>query len=144
MDRILALPEGSRIQVLGPIVRGRKGEYRQLFEDLRRQGFARVRVDGSVYEIGEDIPLDKNKKHWIEVVVDRIITRPDVKTRLADSLETSLKLGQGIVYVDVLEEDANAQTRKPGNARKALAEFPFENRLSIRSSGEWQPTRSAQ
>ena len=128
VDRILALPEESRIQVLGPIVRGRKGEYRQLFEDLRRQGFARVRVDGIVYEIGEDIPLDKNKKHWIEVVVDRIITRPDVKTRLADSLETALKLGQGIVYVDVLE-NGNAGTRERGNAKKKALADPTEGLL---------------
>ncbi len=128
VDRILALPEESRIQVLGPIVRGRKGEYRQLFEDLRRQGFARVRVDGIVYEIGEDIPLDKNKKHWIEVVVDRIITRPDVKTRLADSLETALKLGQGIVYVDVLE-NGNAETRERGNAKKKALADPTEGLL---------------
>ncbi|MGH2362153.1 MAG: excinuclease ABC subunit UvrA, partial [bacterium] len=128
VDRILALPEESRIQVLGPIVRGRKGEYRQLFEDLRRQGFARVRVDGIVYEIGEDIPLDKNKKHWIEVVVDRIITRPDVKTRLADSLETALKLGQGIVYVDVLE-NGNTGARERGNAKKKALADPTEGLL---------------
>ncbi|MEX0765788.1 MAG: excinuclease ABC subunit UvrA [bacterium] len=128
VDRILALPEESRIQVLGPIVRGRKGEYRQLFEDLRRQGFARVRVDGIVYEIGEDIPLDKNKKHWIEVVVDRIITRPDVKTRLADSLETALKLGQGIVYVDVLE-NGNMGARERGNAKKKALADPTEGLL---------------
>jgi len=128
VDRILALPEGARIQVLGPIVRGRKGEYRQLFEDLRRQGFARVRVDGIVYEIGEDIPLDKNKKHWIEVVVDRIVTRPDVKTRLADSLETALKLGQGIVYVDV-QEDGNEETRKRGNGKKKALADPTEGLL---------------
>ncbi|MBI2123251.1 MAG: excinuclease ABC subunit UvrA, partial [Armatimonadetes bacterium] len=130
VDRILELPEGSRIQVLGPIVRGRKGEYRQLFEDLRRQGFARVRVDGIVYEIREEIPLDKNKKHWIEVVVDRIITRPDVKTRLADSLETALKLGQGMVYVDVLPDtDGNAMTRQRGNAKKKVLEDPTEGLL---------------
>jgi excinuclease ABC subunit A len=97
VDRILAMPEATRIQVLGPVVRGRKGEYRQLFDDLRRQGFARVRVEGLVYELGEEIPLDKNRKHSIEVVVDRIVVRADVKTRLADSLETALKLGQGMV-----------------------------------------------
>ncbi|MDQ7842530.1 MAG: excinuclease ABC subunit UvrA [Armatimonadota bacterium] len=118
VERILALPEGARIQVLGPVVRGRKGEYRQLFEDLRRQGFARVRVDGIVYELGEEIPLDKNKKHWIEVVVDRIVVRPDVKARLADSLETALKLGQGMVYVDVLEEHPGGEERK-GRPRRA-------------------------
>jgi excinuclease ABC subunit A len=120
VDKILALPQESRIQVLGPIVRGRKGEYRQLFDDLRRQGFARVRVDGSVYELTEEIVLDKNKKHSIEVVVDRIVTRPDVKTRLADSLETALKLGQGVVYVDVLSDaDGNRGTRERGNKQKS-------------------------
>jgi len=102
VDRVLALPGEARIQVLGPIVRGRKGEYRQLFDDLRRQGFVRVRVDGSVYDLSEEIPLDKNKKHTVEVVVDRLVIHPEIKTRLADSVETALKLGQGIVYVDVL------------------------------------------
>src|SRR3989442_921276 len=111
VDQVLERPEGSRIQVLGPIVRGRKGEY--------RQGFARVRVDGLVYELGEEIPLDKNKKHWLEVVVDRIVTRSDVKTRLADSVETALKLGQGIMYVEVLPKEGNAgtPTRTRGGAR---------------------------
>ncbi len=130
VDRILSLPGDSRIQVLGPIVRGRKGEYRQLFDDLRRQGFARVRVDGLVYEISEEIPLDKNKKHWIEVVVDRLIVRLDIKTRLADSLETALKLGQGMVYVDVLPEtDGNALTRQRGNVKKKVLEDPTEGLL---------------
>jgi len=98
-DRILALPEGTRIYVMGPVVRGRKGEYRQLFEDLRRQGFVRVRVDGVLYELGEEISLDRNRKHDIEVVVDRLVVRPDVRSRLHDSLETALKLGQGLVHV---------------------------------------------
>jgi len=123
VDRVLALPAESRIQVLGLLVRGRKGEYRQGFEDLRRQGFARVRVDGIVYELSEDIPLDKNKKHWIEVVVDRIVTRPDVKGRLADSVETSLKLGQGIMYVDVLPTEGVSETRTRTRAtKKAVAD----------------------
>ncbi len=99
VDRVLSLPEGSRIYVLGPVVRGRKGEYRQLFEDLRRQGFARVRVDGILYELTEPIQLDKNRKHDVEVVVDRLVTKPEVRSRLHDSLETALKLGQGLVYV---------------------------------------------
>jgi excinuclease ABC subunit A len=103
VDRVLALPEGTRLLVLGPIVRGRKGEYRQLFEDLRRQGFARVRVDGALYELGEDISLDKNRKHQIDVVVDRLVVRPDIRTRLADSVETALKLGQGIVDIQVVD-----------------------------------------
>lgn len=101
VDRVLALDEGTRVQVLGPIVRGRKGEYRQLFDDLRRQGFARVRADGLTYDLSEEIPLDKNRKHSIEVVVDRLVVHTDVRSRLADSVETALKLGQGIAYVDV-------------------------------------------
>ncbi|HEV8339165.1 MAG TPA: excinuclease ABC subunit UvrA [bacterium] len=121
VDRVLLLPEESRIQVLGPIVRGRKGEYRQLFDDLRRQGFVRVRVDGSVYDLSEEIPLDKNKKHNIEVVVDRIVVRPDVKTRLADSVETALKLGQGIVYVHVLPNGEGAEVRSPASKASLLA-----------------------
>ncbi|HEX4836512.1 MAG TPA: excinuclease ABC subunit UvrA [bacterium] len=103
VDQVLAFPEGRRILVLGPIVRGRKGEYRQLFQDLRRQGFARVRVDGALYELGEEIPLDKNRKHQIDVVVDRLVVRPDVRTRLNDSVETALKLGQGIVGISVVD-----------------------------------------
>jgi excinuclease ABC subunit A len=101
VDQVLAFPEGTRILVLGPIVRGRKGEYRQLFEDLRRQGFARVRVDGALYELGEEIALDKNRKHQIEVVVDRLVVRPAIRGRLNDSVETALKLGQGIVGISV-------------------------------------------
>ena len=103
VDRVLAFPEGTRILVLGPIVRGRKGEYRQLFEDLRRQGFARVRVDGSLYELGEEIVLDKNRKHQIEVVVDRLVVKPDIRARLNDSVETALKLGQGVVGISVMD-----------------------------------------
>ncbi len=103
VDQVLAFPEGRRILVLGPIVRGRKGEYRQLFQDLRRQGFARVRVDGALYELGEEIPLDKNRKHQIDVVVDRLVVRPDVRTRLNDSVETALKLGQGIVGISIVD-----------------------------------------
>jgi excinuclease ABC subunit A len=124
VDRVLALPEESRIQVLGPIVRGRKGEYRQLFEDLRRQGFVRVRADGAVYDLSEEIPLDKNKKHNIEVVVDRIMVRSDVKTRLADSVETALKLGQGIVYVHVLPNGGGAEQGSPASKTSLLAVKP--------------------
>ncbi|MBM3469610.1 MAG: excinuclease ABC subunit UvrA [Armatimonadetes bacterium] len=108
VDRVLALDEGTRVQVLGPIVRGRKGEYRQLFEDLRRQGFARVRADGLIYDLSEEIPLDKNRKHSIEVVVDRLVVHADVRARLADSVETALKLGQGIAYVDVQRDGKGA------------------------------------
>jgi excinuclease ABC subunit A len=98
-DQVEKLPKGTRIIVLGPVVKGRKGEYRSLIEDVRKSGFVRVRVDGSLYEIGEQIPMDKNKKHDIEVVVDRIVIGPDQRTRLVESVETATKLGNGSVII---------------------------------------------
>ncbi|HYZ01257.1 MAG TPA: excinuclease ABC subunit UvrA, partial [Candidatus Binatia bacterium] len=100
-DRIERLPEGSRLLVLGPVVRGRKGEYHQLLEDVRRQGFSRVRVDGEMYELdaGQTIPLERYRQHDIDVVVDRLVLGPDQRTRLVDSLETAAKLGQGTVMI---------------------------------------------
>jgi excinuclease ABC subunit A len=98
-DHVDKLPAGTRLMVLGPIVRGRKGEYRSLIEDVRKSGFVRVRVDGSLYELGEQIPLDKNKKHDIQVVVDRIVVGPDQRSRLAESIETAARLGSGLVII---------------------------------------------
>ena len=98
-DHVEKLPKGTRVMVLGPVVKGRKGEYRSLIEDVRKSGFVRVRVDGSLYELGEQIPLDKNKKHDIQVVVDRIVVGPDQRTRLVDSIETAARLGGGSVII---------------------------------------------
>jgi excinuclease ABC subunit A len=98
-DHVEKLPKGTRIMVLGPVVKGRKGEYRSLLEDVRKSGFVRVRVDGSLYEIGEAIPMDKNKKHDIQVVVDRIVVGPEQRTRLVDSIETAARLGGGSVII---------------------------------------------
>ena len=98
-DHVEKLPAGMRLMVLGPIVKGRKGEYRSLIEDVRKSGFVRVRVDGSLYELGEQIPLDKNKKHDIQVVVDRIVVGPDQRSRLVESIETAARLGGGLVIV---------------------------------------------
>ena len=103
VDRVLTLPGGARLLVLAPVIRGRKGEYRKLFFDLRRQGYSRVRVNGAVRELTEEIELDKNKKHTIEVVVDRLAANPRIATRLADSLETALRLADGIVVVETAE-----------------------------------------
>jgi excinuclease ABC subunit A len=100
VDRVLALPAGTRLLVLAPIVRGRKGEYRKLFFDLQRQGYSRVRVNGALRELGHDIDLDKNRKHTIEVVIDRLIVRENLGSRLADSLETALRLADGVVQVE--------------------------------------------
>jgi excinuclease ABC subunit A len=99
VDSIVALPEGSRIQLLAPLVRGRKGEYTKLFEEIAKEGFARVRVDGETKELREKIALDKKRKHTIEVIVDRLVIKPDVRKRLTDSVETTLRLSTGIVTV---------------------------------------------
>src|SRR5437899_1330149 len=104
-DQVEKLPKGTRVMVLGPVVKGRKGEYRSLIEDVRKSGFVRVRVDGSLYELGEKIPLDKNKKHDIQVVVDRIVVGPDQRTRLVDSIETAARLGGGSVIIVPAEGD---------------------------------------
>jgi excinuclease ABC subunit A len=98
-DHVEKLPKGTKIMVLGPIVKGRKGEYRSLIDDVRKSGFVRVRVDGSLYDLTEQIPLDKNKKHDIQVVVDRIVVGPDQRTRLVESIETAARLGGGSVII---------------------------------------------
>ncbi len=105
-DKVLALPAGAKFQILSPIVSGRKGEYKDLFEKLQKDGFVRVRVDNSIYTLDETIPLDKNKKHSVEVVVDRLVNGPSIKGRLVDSLETALKLSSnGTVAVDLAGRD---------------------------------------
>lgn len=105
VDQIMALPAGTRLQLLSPMVRGRKGEYRKELAQLRKDGFARVIVDGVQYELAEDIPLDKNKKHDIDIVVDRIIVKEGIERRLADSLETALNHAEGVVKVQVVDGD---------------------------------------
>ncbi|ASJ56053.1 excinuclease ABC subunit A [Brevibacillus formosus] len=105
VDRLMEYPERTRMQILAPMVQGRKGEHVKLLEDIRKQGFVRVRVNGEITDLSEDIKLEKNKKHNIEVVVDRIVVKPDVQSRLADSLETALRLADGKVIVDVMEQE---------------------------------------
>ena len=102
VDHIMALEEGSKIQLLAPVVRGRKGEHVKIFERAKRSGYVRVRVDGNLYELSEDISLDKNIKHSIEIVVDRLVVKPGIERRLSDSLETVLELAEGLAYVDVI------------------------------------------
>jgi len=105
VDRILEYPERTKLQILAPVVSGRKGTHVKVFEDIKKQGYVRVRVDGEMMELSEDISLEKNKKHSIEVVVDRIIVKEGIQSRLADSLETALKLGEGRVIIDVIGEE---------------------------------------
>lgn len=105
VDSIMDMEEGTKIQLLAPVVRGRKGEYHKLIEDIKKGGYVRIRVDGEIYEITDEISLDKNKKHNIEIVVDRLIVRPDIRKRLTDSLETVLKLSNGLLVVDVVGKE---------------------------------------
>lgn len=102
VDQILALPERTKIQILAPVVRGRKGEHTKLFEQAKKQGYVRVNVDGDTYELSEEIKLDKNKKHNIEIVVDRLVVKEGINKRLTDSVETALKLADGVMMVDVI------------------------------------------
>jgi excinuclease ABC subunit A len=114
VDRVLALPEGTRLYLLAPIARGRKGEYRKDFAELQKKGFQRVKVDGTFYEIAEVPALDKNVKHDIDVVVDRIVVRPDMSARLADSFETALALSDGIAIVEFAAKAAATDAQSPG------------------------------
>jgi excinuclease ABC subunit A len=105
VDRIMEYPEKTRLQILAPIVSGRKGEHAKLLTDIQKQGYVRVRVNGELRELSDKIELEKNKKHSIEVVIDRIVVKEDIETRLADSLETALNLSEGRVIVDVMEKE---------------------------------------
>ncbi|MBR2896696.1 MAG: excinuclease ABC subunit UvrA [Oscillospiraceae bacterium] len=105
VDQILTLPEGTKFLVLAPVIRGKKGEHAKIFEDARRSGYARVRVDGSLYELSEEISLDKNKKHHIEVVIDRLIIRADLGPRLTDSVETAASLAEGLLLIHRMDTE---------------------------------------
>ncbi len=102
VDQLVALPEGTRLMLIAGVIRGKKGEHQKVLEDIRKNGYVRVRVDGEIRDVADEIKLEKNKKHTIEVVVDRIVLREGINQRLADSLETALTLGEGVVNVDVI------------------------------------------
>ena len=105
VDRVLEYPERTKLQILAPLVSGRKGTHTKVFEDIKKQGYVRVRVDGEMHDLGDEIELEKNKKHSIEVVIDRIVVKEGIAARLADSLEAALKLGEGNVLIDVIGEE---------------------------------------
>ncbi len=131
VDRVLALPEGTRLYLLAPIVRGRKGEYRKELADLMKRGFQRVKIDGSFYEIAEAPALDKKLKHDVDVVVDRIVVRPDIATRLADSFQTALELADGIAVAEVADPPGD----KAGAAAKATERIIFSEKFACPVSG---------
>jgi excinuclease ABC subunit A len=104
VDKIMEMPERTKIQVISPVIRGRKGEHEKVLENIRKNGFVRARIDGNLVELTEDeIKLEKNKKHTIEAIVDRLVIKPDIRSRLSDSLETALKLGEGLVIINVID-----------------------------------------
>ena len=105
IDQILTLPQAAKIQIMAPVIRGKKGEHVKVLEDARRSGYVRVRVDGSLYDLSEEIKLDKNVKHSIDIVVDRLVIREDIQQRLTDSVETAASLAGGLVVVNVLDGD---------------------------------------
>ncbi|MEA4954205.1 MAG: excinuclease ABC subunit UvrA [Pseudoflavonifractor sp.] len=105
IDQVMRLPEATRIQIMAPVIRGKKGEHLKIFEDARKSGYVRVRADGSLYDLSEEIKLDKNKKHNIEIVVDRLVIRPDITQRLTDSVEVASGLAGGLVVVNMVGED---------------------------------------
>jgi len=111
VDQVMNLPEGTRFQVLAPIVRGRKGEYGKLLEELGRKGYPRARIDGEVRELAEPIRLPKNFKHTIEVVVDRLVAKPDIRRRVADSIEQALQLAEGIAAIAVVTHEGHEEVQ---------------------------------
>ena len=134
VDRVLALPEGTRIYVLAPVVRGRKGEYKKELAEFLRKGYQRVKIDGAFYEIGEVKPLDKKFTHDIDVVVDRLVVKGDIGTRLADSLEQCLKLADGLAVVELADTKASGATANRG--RNANAErLIFSEKFACPVSG---------
>ncbi|GAA4114154.1 excinuclease ABC subunit UvrA [Aminobacter aganoensis] len=122
VDRVLALDEGTRLFILAPIVRGRKGEYKKELAELQKKGFQRVKIDGAFYEIGDAPALDKKYKHDIDVVVDRIVVRPDLATRLADSMETALKLAEGLAVAEFADKPLDASLTGADSVNKSANE----------------------
>ncbi|WP_345215750.1 excinuclease ABC subunit UvrA [Georgenia halophila] len=129
VDRLREMPEGTRFQVLAPVVRGRKGEYADVFRELQAQGFARARVDGEVVQLSEPPALEKKLKHDIEVVVDRLVVRENVRQRLTDSVETALRLADGLVLVDLVDLDADDPERERRFSEKRAC--PNDHELSL-------------
>ena len=129
VDEIMKLPERTKFMVLAPVVRGRKGEHVKLFEKAKKSGFVRVVVDGSMYELSEEIKLDKNKKHSIDIVVDRLVVRQDVERRLTDSIETALQLAEGLMKIEVIGE------RDENGVQKENAVINFSDSFSCPDCG---------
>src|SRR5205085_3728391 len=117
VDRVMVLPEGTRLYIMAPVVRGRKGEYRKELADFMKKGYQRLKIDGKFYEIADAPALDKKFKHDIDVVVDRIVVRPDIGQRLAESFETALKLAEGLAIAEPADGAATTSGAKANKAK---------------------------
>ena len=147
VEKVLTLPEKTRFLVLAPVVRGRKGEYGRQLNEYAEQGFARVRVDGEVHELPVDLGLDKNYKHDIEVVVDRLVIRDGIERRLTDSVETALKLAEGLVQIETVAGDDAPASRcsspRASRARTAALRSRRYSRARSRSTARTGPATAA-
>ncbi len=148
VDAVMAMPEGTRAYLLAPIIRDRKGEYRKEFLELRKQGFQRVKVDGQFYELEEAPALDKKLRHDIDVVVDRIVVREGIETRLADSFRTALDLADGIAIFETAQAEGEGEPCAPPSprnspARSAASPLPRSSRACFRSTRLSGPARPA-
>ena len=144
VEQILALPDGTRFTVNAPVVRDRKGEYRELFEELRNEGFTRVKVDGEQHLLEEPPALDKKFKHTIEVVVDRLVMKEDLRTRLSQSVETAIALAEGLVTVDLVDSGESLHVlRASSRAPSTASRCPSSSRGSSRSTRRTAPARAA-
>ena len=144
VEQILALPDGTRFTVNAPVVRDRKGEYRDLFEELRNEGFSRVKVDGEQHLLDEPPTLDKKFKHTIEVVVDRLVMKDDLRTRLTQSVETAVALAEGLVVVDLVDTGETTHLlARTSPAPSTASRCPSCSRASSRSTRRTAPARAA-
>ncbi len=125
IDNIMKLEEGTRIQILAPVVRGKKGEFVKQLEDYQKDGFVRARVDGEVYDLSDEIKLTKTKKHNIELVVDRLVIKPEIRSRLTESVEVALKHAENLVVVDIFEKDKEKEVLYSANYACPTCGFSF-------------------
>ena len=148
VDQIMVLSQGTRIQILAPVIRGRKGEHAKILEDAKKSGYVRARVDGIIYDLSEEIKLEKNKKHTVEILVDRLVIKPDIVRRLTDSAETALALADGILTVDLPDEDRSLSfsqnyacpehgilTTETRESERTLPFFYSEGSVCMRNAG---------
>ncbi|MFL5087212.1 MAG: excinuclease ABC subunit A, partial [Xanthobacteraceae bacterium] len=135
VDRILALPEGTRLYLLAPVVRGRKGEYRKELAEYLKKGYQRVKIDGAFHEIADVKPLDKKFTHDIDVVVDRLVVRPDISTRLADSLEQALKLAEGMAVVELADSGPVGGAKANKQRNETAERLVFSEKFACPVSG---------